>query len=223
MDVWAQARACAGNGGVVVKENPIPFKAETVRAILEGRKTQTRWVIKPQPEMARRGKIERWEGDQADLLELLNCSGRNCPFGQVGDILWVRETWQTSSAYDYLSPRKIQGDVPLWFKADKNAKKNLGDQPGRTRPSIHMPRWASRITLEITGVRVERVQDISEEDARAEGIVWKREKGDSIDPRTERAAKPIFPALWDAINAERGYGYEVNPWVWVIEFKVVQS
>jgi len=211
-----------------MKERPINLKAEEVNNILEGRKTQTRRVMRPQPtKMELEDGIAfcafpKWFRTGGVFKSFSDALKDICPYGQVGDRLWVRETWRTSSAYDHLPPLKIQEDASLWFEADKSSKKYLGDHPGKARSSIHMPRWASRIELEITGMRVERLQEISEEDARAEGIVWKRKRGDEIDPRTERFAKPVFAATWDLINARRDCGWCSNPFVWVIEFKAVQ-
>jgi len=141
-----------------------------------------------------------------------------CPY-QVGDHLWVRETW---APYDEL----VLGyalDSPEWvvFRADgkmwnthTHCYADKGDliDPARWRPSIHMPRWASRITLEITGVRMERVQNILERDAEAEGVHPTPE----FWPDPHRHA---FELLWDSIYAKRGLGWDVNPWVWALEFR----
>jgi hypothetical protein len=142
-----------------------------------------------------------------------------CPYGKPGDRLWVRETFghgcELCGVRFPLAPH-------LKYKAD-------GNKCGCSvawRPSIHMPRWASRLTLEVTAVRVERVADISEADARAEGITdggcltcGKNEPCGCDDPKPD--ARDSFVWLWDSINAERGYGWSVNPFVWVVEFKVV--
>jgi hypothetical protein len=121
---------------------------------------------------------------------------------QLGDTLWVRETWAYSTDYD--------GDVILNRKILYRADGEKTILPSTWRPSIHMPRWASRINLEVTGVRVERLKDITEEDALAEGVI------SSDYDKTYRYA---FSVLWDSINAKRGYGWAANPWVWVIEFR----
>lgn len=171
-----------------------------VRAILDGRKTQTRRVIKPQPHAAAdafawvaRGKHSRWtaqkDGKAIGLWFL-------CPYGGPGDRLWVRETW-----CEFIDDqgRAVACAADGWAECPA--------EDDRWRPSIFMPRWASRITLEITGVRVERIQDISEEDAQSEGV----------------PIPILFISLWDEINGNRGYGWESNPWVWVVEFKRVEQ
>ncbi len=147
--------------------------------------------------------IARFFCDIGDELTL------NCPYGGYGDRLWVRETFYESEYFlseDDLSKPKIyyKADGEQEFPHDKHWK-----------PSIHMPRWASRITLEITDIRVERVQEITEEDATAEGIELLKP---SMCCYTNRYC---FQVLWDSLNAKRGYGLEVNPFVWVISFKVV--
>ena len=192
---------------------PILMNSESVRGILEGRKTQTRRVIKPQPIVA------FWQGSAPQFqftgFKLYspgydrNTLRQFCPYGQVGDRLWVREAYwedQSGGVWGY------RADGIDWPPS------NCG---GKSHPSIHMPRWASRITLEITGVRVERVQDISEEDAVAEGCDYLAKVGLGY-----MHAYPIvlrnFHFLWDSINAKRGYGWDVNPWDWALTFKVVK-
>ena len=126
-----------------------------------------------------------------------------CPYGAPGDRLWVRETWDTDGktiAYRATTPETTTDPEPM-----------------RWRPSIHMPRWASRLTLAVTSVRVERVQEITEADARAEGIEPQRSDYSGEDSNSLQ-----FRDLWDSINAARGYGWAVNPWVWVVEFERVQ-
>jgi hypothetical protein len=199
-----------------------------VRAIIEGRKIMTRRVIKPQPvafgDEGRRTSYS-WRGgiyalqfysDRSDILD-------RCPYGQPGDRLWVRETW----AHDHWN----QG---IWYKAGTPGVGNTwitGTQPEgeKVRPSIHMPRWASRLLLEVTAVRVERVQDISEEDAKAEGAEVEFE----VDLATFLSTKTNFDSistyrlgfkhLWNSINAKRGYGWDANCWVWAIEFKRIDQ
>jgi len=180
-----------------------------VRAILEGRKTKTRRVVKfDESGRVRLGK-RCWHIEDPNVI-------LGCPYGQPGDRLWVREAWSQ------FAPRPKPGaGVPenacIDYRADYSAsalRRGLdsdGDpyKPPSWCPSIHMPRWASRINLEITDVRVERLQDISEDDARAEGI---------NNPLGSLALN-IFPSLWDSINLKRGYGWDSNPWVWVVEFK----
>lgn len=197
-----------------MKERPVIFNGEMVRAILDGRKTQTRRVMKPQPEPCYRGG-HWWPSNTFKTMlhieeQMQNgaggwggLAGDACPFGQVGDRLWVRETWAEAgaSAPDLTLYRSnYPAHVPAGYENVPEA------EDIRWRPSIHMPRWASRITLEITGVRVERLQDISEADAIAEGGT----KHFNID---------WFGPLWASI-----YGvdsWNANPWVWVIEFRRV--
>lgn len=178
-----------------MSEHPILFSGEMVRAILEGRKTQTRRVITVPVSDAHAGRphspMVKHNGDWYKPHEW-------SPYGVPGDRLWVRETW----AKPYVNCDAV-------FRADYKGAGIL-----KWKPSIHMPRWASRITLDVVNVRVERVQDISEEDARAEGI----DDGWLVREQFPEA-RIAYRYLWDSINAKRGYGWATNPWVWVIEFK----
>jgi hypothetical protein len=201
-----------------MKERPILFSAPMVRAILAGQKTQTRRVVK--------GMALEWlqpEGFTPDFT----ASPENglCPYGQPGDRLWVRETWSTHACFDHLPPNECPKSVHYW--ADGKV------QTGKGRPSIHMPRAMSRITLEITSIRVERLTDISTEDCIAEGIdrspsmafpglhVWCDYRVPH-DP-AEWFSAPVcsFKSLWESINGPKSWG--ANPWVWVVEFRRVQS
>jgi hypothetical protein len=143
-----------------------------------------------------------------------------CPY-EIGTRLWVRETWGAVWPDEYPVPLE---QCKIEYKADTN-NPYPGDWPAdeargnddapKWRASIHMPRWASRLSLEIVSVRVERVQEISFDDAIAEGVC--------ADPHGVRSeSRRWFSELWDSINAKRGYGWDVNPWVWVIEFKVIE-
>ena len=200
-----------------MKELPILMSAPMVRAILAGTKTQTRRVIKPAPQMVTDKAIKPWHGDASTLLRLLEQTGKACPYGQPGDRLWVRETWSTHACFDHLPPNECPKSIHYW--ADGKV------QTGKGRPSIHMPRWASRITLEISGVHVERLQAISEADAQAEGCAYSErfrgycvgeaEHFNSHDPRQS------FFSLWAAINGAGSV--DANPWVWVVAFKRVAS
>ena len=150
-----------------------------------------------------------------------------CPYGKPGDRLWVREAHvHNSEGWEQEQFGKVT------YKADFDSAhpEMQGVAPGshgNWNPSMYMPRWASRLTLEVTAVDVQRLQDISEADARAEGVVQHESKGStwySAKPRAGmicRHARPAFIELWDSINAERGYGFAVNPFVWVVGFKVV--
>jgi hypothetical protein len=192
-------------------EHPIIFSAESIRAILDGRKTQTRRVVKPQPVEALIGLP-----GPGKVLWLGLPREEECPYGVPGDTLWVKETWATHVAFDN---RKVPEDSCVWYRADDPEHENLG----KWRSPLFMPRWASRIALDLAGVRVERLQDITEEDdAWAEGVqipgaIWGSggpEPRDTYATNVER-----FAFMWDAINGKRGYGWATNPWVWVVEFK----
>lgn len=205
-----------------MKERPILFSGPMVRAIL-GRKTQTRRVVVPTQSKPRVAplRMEPWiiDGERQEDDNGLPCWAGfhpdypgeakwfTCPYGQPGDRLWVRETWWGTIAYTV--PEGHEQRFVAYRATMKGDRSPAAD--GKWRPSIFMPRWASRITLEVTAVRVERVQDISEEDARAEGIEWKNL------PRS--AWRNVFSRLWNEINAARGYGWDTNPWVWVLTLK----
>ena len=195
-----------------MKEHPIIFSGPMVRAILDGRKTQTRRVIKPQPEIVDkepRYRKNTWALWSDKIPKYKGGLIVSCPYGKPGDLLYVKETWRPIASSEQLLYRADIYNVMAW------------DEFGKWHPSIHMPRWASRITLEITDVRVERVQEISEENAIAEGMqgdIYGEDMG--ISPRVDSHSVRInFMDLWDSINLKRGYGWDVNPWVWVLGFK----
>ena len=186
------------------REHPILFSGPMVRAILDGRKTQTRRVVKPQPDVSEgyggctRLMFKKRNGE-ALLNEALNAPSPLlypllCPYGDVGDRLWVRETWS------------MGGNGPFFKATDSDGTVHVA-----WRPSIHMPRWASRLSLEVTGVRVERVEDITEDDALAEGCFNEKENDGELPSQ-------VYRRLWNSLNAKRGFGWDVNPWVWVISF-----
>lgn len=179
-----------------MSERPILFSGPMVKAILEGRKTMTRRVVKPQPidVVKNKGLENSW-----CAVRLNGAFPAVCPYGQVGDRLWVRETWYVENNDDYYPYYKASEEHPEIFP--------------KWRPSIFMPRWASRITLEITGVRVEKLQEITEEDAMKEGVNWQDTAG-----LARFTAKKLFMTLWDSINGKK-YPWASNPWVWVIAFK----
>jgi len=210
-----------------VNEKPIPFSAEMVRAILDGRKTQTRRVIKPQPQHGFLGNwsyfkstrslfaTETWMSE-ADMRRWL--PRKHGPYGQSGDHLWVRETWATIPLYDCMKPSQlVPKGTDLFWRADDSQTRYNKTSPGKWRSPIFMPRWASRITLRVTGVRVERVQEITEDDAKAEGAAMGYD-GD-YSPHQGFNHRGGFMALWDSINAKRGLSWDANPWVWVVEFE----
>lgn len=210
-----------------VRERPILFSGEMVRAILAGRKTQTRRVVKrvvryngvsyvswPEP-----GWIPEWTPE-------LIASDWRCHYGAPGDRLWVRETW----GYDHAAAHAAEERRgPFVYRVDGESVIRTVD--GRWRPSIHMPRWASRLTLDVTDVRVERLQDISTADAAAEcdvasilrpghplhSAAFARGEPGDVNGRLAGAIE-AFAALWDSLNAKRGHGWDVNPWVWVVSF-----
>jgi hypothetical protein len=208
-----------------------------VRAILEGRKTQTRRVMKPQP-VQQTGWVggAYWErrpargivpADQWSIAGVL----RFCPYGQRGDRLWVRETCRADELDSGLDGVRYPADGAFRAIADSSEAAArwvemyaYRGQTGATVPAIHMPRWASRITLEITSVRAERLQNISESDARDEGVTiadhhMRGYCAGAYLPPSIRA----FHDLWDSLNAARGHGWDTNPWVWVVEFRRIES
>ncbi|MER1063004.1 hypothetical protein AAA605_12405 [Pseudomonas aeruginosa] len=239
-----------------MKERPILFTGPMVRAIIEGRKTVTRRVMKYQPHEDASVTVGNYNvtvvdrhGEQQPGPEAFGAwwsdgeRGCICPHGQPGDRLWVRETWTDVN---------LCGAPALAYRADEDIR-DLMEEPGflddrgafnyddprvkpypfacwyadldqaRWRPSIHMPRWASRILLEITAVRVERLQDISEEQALAEGV-----RGEPCDHARQACAdigcwgdtaKGAFGFLWESLNGEGSWAE--NPLVWVVEFKRV--
>ena len=225
-----------------VKMRPILFSGEMVKALLDGRKTQTRRVLKPQPgqisspvfgggamtfqnpEDVEPGDDERWFGyddTEGDWVEI-----GKCPYGQPGDRLWVREScrWDHSESdihyrADGQTRRFLTSkEADEWSRRDWERRHRHAQWNARWRPSIHMPRWASRITLEVEEVRVQRVQEISLEDVGAEGFEW-RGCPDDYD----QGLSGTFIHIWDSLNAKRGYGWDTNPWVWALTFKRVEE
>lgn len=212
-----------------MKERPILFSAPMVRAILAGTKTQTRRVVKPQPHDPAEGTyaapsmIHGTGSYTQDHMLADGFDGGTCPYGQPGDRLWVREAWRTEASYDAIKPSLLPVGlrdtlaVPFWYDADLcgNTSGIPGLQPGKYRPGMFMPREASRITLEIVGVRVELLQDISDADATAEGTPH------SLHLQGGRFANENFAHLWECINGDGSW--DANPWVWVVEFKRVTT
>jgi hypothetical protein len=188
-----------------MKERPIIFSGEMVKAILEGRKTQTRRVIKPQP----KGKYNMTLNSRAQFIEWGNKAYYPlCPYGSVGDRLWVREVWR--EAYT-----KYIGSNGIIYKADKEKSLGMAEYCAyKWKSPIHMPRWASRITLEITDIRVERLQEISEVSAYKEGV--------NYNPYTEGISVMLFQSLWNSL-AKKGFKWEDDPWVWVLEFERIRG
>jgi len=201
-----------------------------VRAILEGRKTQTRRIIKPQlvpygdgfalplPK-SKGGGVSQSGGPVSAGMQGLQW---HCPYGATGDRLWVRENWQVPPCWNDTAPSKITNKGFVFYPADEPYERE-----SFLRPSIHMPRWASRITLEIISVRAERLQDISERDAFAEGLEcrnasWMPEYrgSEELQWRVEFPCD-AFGDLWSSINGPDSWN--ANPWVWAIEFKRVAA
>lgn len=252
----------------MVKERPILFSGSMVRALLDGRKTQTRRVVKPQPapNVPHDGGT-RWVFDPTKGLHV-PCgtvghltvgekTGLRCPYGKPGDRLWVRETWAYNGqasrnfgpenkrregyvtyaadgakithffqegpplpAPPQVLPDRREGEDDLDCKMRRNSYMERYFR--RFRTSIHMPRWASRLALEVTEVRVQRVQEISEADAQAEGLEQARDDPERWLPG--RCAYPswAFRILWDSINGKRpGCSWVQNPWVWAVSFKAL--
>ena len=207
-----------------MNDRPILFSSEMVRAILEGRKTQTRRVapIRELNILQHSGDMITWSvsflkavkgvlsehsgGKFSDIMARRIIAQRFNPYGKHNDTLWVRETWAP-----------LPGIVVLnvaFYRADTKA----APDDVRWRPSIHMPRWAGRITLRITEVRVERLHDITEDDAKAEGVK-------PLDYAAHHVAagcgaRIAFEQLWDTINGPGAW--EANPWVWVVAFERVE-
>src|SRR5690606_31938391 len=219
---------------------PILFSGPMVRALLDGRKTQTRRVLKPQPPKDELGYevIGTVRGPEWYHPAVVGKDGELEPGKQVwgvyddygewgarvpympGDLLWVRERWSD----ELLAP----GEVYYYATALEDGLRADEVAEIRWKPSIHMPRWASRLTLEVTAVKVERLQEISQEDARAEGVAT--EEWDDWRENVTSIAMPegsyienerdLFRDLWDSLNAERGFGWDTNPWVCATSFIV---
>ena len=187
-----------------MKEHLLLLKSEMVRAVLEGRKTQTRCPLKPQPQRRIFKITSLLTGKEIHYTDGYGNVWK-CPW-QIGDRLWVRETWAGEKG-DIV----YRADCSLDFKPADSDKNGFD-----WRPSIHMPRWASRITLEITRIGAERIQEISEEDAKAEGI-----KG--IPTAMGILFKPAFSRFWDSLYAKKDYGWKENPGVWVREFRRING
>lgn len=216
-----------------MKERPILFSGPMVRAILEGRKTQTRRVLKHDPsddwKPAYYCDINGYDEDgelSPDVVigwGAVNQDGDEgyvCPYGKPGNRLWVRENFSGPYGCRNLKPKDWPDNAPIWHWADGNPVKGDWTKP---KPSIHMPRWASRITLEITGIRVERLQDISEADAKAEGCApaWlDADDHETIHADQRPTYRRGFSRLWCGINGPESW--DANPWVWVIEFQRVR-
>lgn len=185
-----------------MKSRPILMNVPMVKALLDGRKSQTRRVVKPQPpepcvlmDSRPGGQVAEWASSNHGVP----FHSVHCPYGSSGDLLWVRETWATNN-YGFPAPQ-----ASISYKAGPDGYQGLW------RPSIHMPRWASRITLCLDTVRVERLQDASRRDIASAGCPY----------TTRESALSWFRFEWDVNYAQRGYSWETNPWVWVLQFDVI--
>lgn len=198
------------------------FSGEMVRAILAGRKTQTRRMMAP----TRSAKVVRIDG-------IGLCKPLVCPYGESGDRLWVRETFHSCGHCGAGAATYRAGGWIRRPRVDGPDQDDHDDRPLNPkcaahgwRPSIHMPRWASRITLEVVSVRAQRLHDISEEDARAEGVervdgLWRNYMPDEAP--TCASARNSFASLWDSINGkDPAKRWEANPVVWTLEFRRVE-
>ena len=217
-----------------MRERGILFSGEMVRAILAGEKTQTRRIVAEaaadpattslrwavDEETVPRGRYTGWvrQCGAPFLLPL------NCPYGVAGDRLWVREAWRTYASLDHLRPGAIRSGAGVQYECGGS---NVPDAStlhgmGRLRPGMFMPRWASRLTLEIIAVRVERLQDITEEAAVAEGCAGFKRGPDGLWHGRCQTPRQLFMGLWDSINGQRaGCAWADNPWVWAVTFRVI--
>ena len=210
---------------------PILFSTPMVQAILEGTKTQTRRILKPQPLVHNEViKMPIPVDEYSKILKqyvkkgyteiytkgvLQGMIAPKCPFGEVGDTIWVRETWQHTSEFGINNQDENAGYI---YKASENGKDWEENTEGwKWKPSIFMPKDACRLFLKITNIRVERLQDISEEDSISEGCHYGKGDG-TID---YAVGNSHFPTLWANINGEESWNS--NPYVWVIEFEKIKN
>lgn len=216
------------NAQTAARERAVLFSAPMVRALLAGTKTQTRRPVNPQPETQHDGEpywhvggYRVW-GYRPPAAVPLRAGGNPllCPYGKPGDRLWVREAWRTDPQFDCLPPRDLDPAVaPVQYEAGPHADV-LG---GKLRPSMFMPRWACRLVLTLESVRVERLNDIGEADALAEGVTPKWEPGcsgrlmEAFNGFSFRPAASAYADLWEQINGPGSWS--VNPWVWVLAFR----
>ena len=215
-----------------MRELPILFSTPMVQSILDGRKSMTRRIIKPSvvdkfnlnPSGKLLGSFSEEVGDIYPTVD-------DCQY-QPGDYLWVRETW-TKYYYSDENGYTHYDQPMIYYAADGEPDFRIVDGDGfevddqriKWKPSIHMPKSAARIWLEVTDVRVERLQDITEADAITEGIengqlyYYGEPHAIKGSPKCCNTAKEAFKGLWNSLNAKRGYGWDTNPWVWVISFR----
>ncbi len=216
--------------------------AHEVRAILDSRQSQFRRVFKPQP-----GPFQYLDYDEGrgwhfwhDVVtyepgSLVMGADQEygdeikCPFGKPGDRLWLREKWAMDQVYDRRHPRYGNDLFTRWYAADDSraGPTNCNDQRGKWRSSVTMPCWASRLTLEVADVRVEQIQDISEEDIKAMGITPIMVDSGGVQPwgaaiDVADYCEPFIES-WESVNAKRGFGWDVNPFVWCVSFERIKS
>lgn len=236
------------------KERPILFSGAMVKAILDGRKTMTRRVVKNWDLMHDApSSFSAYDLDEEGGFGFASDDYFwRSPYGNPGDRLWVRETWATNADCDDIKPSCINECAEIYYKADGGKRPvsgglgwngiHRGFSEGKCRPSIFMPRWASRLLLDVKNIRVERLQDISEKDARAEGVppnwvgdlvtehgMWNPdtdgflEQYKDLPPQDDYYfcdGRTAFKSLWDSINGKRpGCSWSDNPFVWVVEFE----
>lgn len=230
----------------MTKELPILMHGRSVRGILEARKHQTRRPIKNVPDDAEGFLVgTECEGDKRAYAIPVDAEGRTlgdprtCPFGDIGYHLWVRETWRPSHGFfgwgvQYRADgkgRQVEKQEHIKYLKDKAERTGIIEpgphskakgETGKWAPSIHMPQWASRLTLRVVDVRVERVQNISDKDVIAEGVEYPPPGG--WEHRLDVTPQMVFKELWDDTNSHRldEYGWDADPWVWCISFNVLE-
>lgn len=206
-------------------DRPIIFSAPMIRALLDGRKTQTRRIIKPSPEFCGGGRSRDpqnwndpdawgWENYDEGCWDLLSEGYTGRPFYAPGDRLWVKEAWRVDAEWDDCPPREFDGADAIHYEADGEQRLHLWGNPftpGRLRSPIHMPRCFSRLTLIVTDVRVQRVQEISRGDAMEEGCPFAN-MADGPNPRD------WYRDIWNSIHGPDAW--DANPWVAAISFTV---
>ncbi|HBX9157992.1 morphogenetic protein [Klebsiella pneumoniae] len=215
-------------------ERGMIFNADMVRAILDGRKTQTRRIVKGTDGAVKFCK--EWDINGEEIFVVLgekDHTGMNpvlgaisCPFGAVGDRIWVRETFAAlePGSYEQVKPQEGHCQDLRYAATDRLAKSDADIRGYKWVPSIHMPRWASRILLEITDVRVERLNSISQEDAQAEGLEltgWRPTYSDPDSGGEVMTPYDNFAELWSSIYGDGSW--QANPWVWVISFERIEG
>lgn len=223
-----------------MKERPILFSGPMVRAIIDGRKTQTRRILTIDPAyefteiiIAERDtrvyfELSRKIKDRPLAIPICHIK---CPFGTVGDHLWLRETWAVGNPFDHVAPSLLHDTCAVDYAADEKRIWSPEDQ-GRWRPSIHMPRWASRITLEITDISVQRLQDIGKDGRKAKDVLSEGITKAAIEREREwfhpdDAPAIAFSRLWNSLQIDKNSGkpgasWSDNPLVWAITFKAIQ-